>query len=346
MPGLNLGLALPNYKRGTPQFDRKGVTIPMKKALAFAALMLLQMPAWAQSPSGRELNQPEPPMLGIHWARGANPDAKEARGGAPPFGGGKSPNLSYHNGPILNTTQVVPILWGKKWGGSTADSTFIADKITGLDNFYDGFGGTDYAKTNTEYTSTTSQVTANVANSGHVMDTSAAPTKAPSTSTILNEVCKMIANPQPNGYYPVYTDLKRGSAGYCAWHSWGTCSGVNVQFAFFFNLDGDSGCDPRDTFARTGKPTQGLAALANVSGHELSEAMTDPRGNGWYDSQGYENSDKCAWDFASNYITFSNGSQWKIQGNWSNDSYDKGYGYANDKGQKGCLDGGGVYNLQ
>ena len=67
-----------------------------------------------------------------------------------------------------------------------------------------------------------------------------------------------------------------------------------MQFAFFFNLDGDLGCDPQSTITTE---SQGLAALANVSGHELSEARADPRGSGWYDSSGQENGDKCAWTF-------------------------------------------------
>src|SRR5262249_24368006 len=29
--------------------------------------------------------------------------------------------------------------------------------------------------------------------------------------------------------------------------------------------------------------------------HELSEAITDPLGTGWYDSSGYENGDECAY---------------------------------------------------
>jgi hypothetical protein len=81
-----------------------------------------------------------------------------------------------------------------------------------------------------------------------------------------------------------------------------------VQFAFFFNLDGDAGCDPQSTV--TGH-SQGLAALANVSGHELSEALTDPRNGGWYDRQGAENADKCAWTFNGNE-SFTGGSTWKI----------------------------------
>jgi hypothetical protein len=134
----------------------------------------------------------------------------------------------------------------------------------------------------------------------------------------------------------VYATTKRGNAGYCAWHSSGNCGGTQIEFAWFFDLSGDSGCDPVDN--STGH-SQALAALANVSGHELSEAVTDPQLNAWYDQQGAENADKCAWTFNVPYVTFTNGSIWKIQGNWSNAAYSAGTGYANRSGQKGCLDG-------
>ena len=77
-----------------------------------------------------------------------------------------------------------------------------------------------------------------------------------------------------------------------------------AQHGFFFKLDGDAGCDPQDTQTTH---SQGLAALANVSAHELSEARTDPATPGaWYDSQGQENGDKCAWTFNVPYVTFPN----------------------------------------
>jgi hypothetical protein len=139
-----------------------------------------------------------------------------------------------------------------------------------------------------------------------------------------------------NGYYPVYVDVKRGNAGFCAWHSYGTCGGKIVHFAFFFDLDADLGCDPKDS---SGLHSQGLAALVNVSGHEISEARTDPRLNAWYDSSGEENSDKCAWTFGHPLVTLSNGTQWKVQGNWSNNAYNSGTGYPSSSGLKGCIDG-------
>ena len=131
----------------------------------------------------------------------------------------------------------------------------------------------------------------------------------------------------------------RGNANYCAWHSYGTCSGFVVQIGFFFNLDGDAGCNPQSnldgTSAGVGSFTysQGLNALANVAAHEMSEMRSDPLLNAWYDSKGSENGDKCSWTFPTTYETFfaSSGpttygsvfpaTTWKLQGEWSNAAY-------------------------
>jgi hypothetical protein len=149
-----------------------------------------------------------------------------------------------------------------------------------------------------------------------------APSGGGSTSAILAEVCKVIPSPVSNGYYAVYTDLSR-KGNYCAYTAGALCETTPVQFAFFWKLDGDAGCDLESTVSGE---SQGLAALANVSGHELSEARTDPRGTGWFDASGAENGDKCAWTFNVPYVTFSNGTKWKTQGEWSNQAYDSNSG--------------------
>lgn len=271
-------------------------------------------------------------MLGPHFERG---QAHQSGGNST-----SSPDMIFHNGPVMPATVTGTIFWGTNW----ANASFDGDKITGLDSWYQGVGGTTYARTSDEYSGTNGQVTAAITFTGHVIDTTAAPSRAPRTSTILNEVCAKIANPVANGYYAVYVDTPRHNAGYCAWHSWASCKtasgSVPVQFAFFFNLDGDAGCDPQSTVSGQ---SQGLAALANVSGHELSEARTDPTGAGWYDASGAENGDKCAWAFGSPFVTFANGTSWKIQGNWSNIAYNGSFGYLNTSGQKGCLDGSSAY---
>ncbi|MGZ5252581.1 MAG: hypothetical protein ACXWCE_20360 [Caldimonas sp.] len=271
----------------------------------------------------------EPPMLGIHWSKEMH--------GAMLHQARRSANMTYHGGKILPTATTKAIFKGSSW------ASYSGDKITGIDAWYTGFSGSHYAATVKEYTGTNgSSDSSNTAHQGHYIDAGAETSKG-RTSTVLTEVCNALAasgtviDPTGNGYYALYSDQPRGNAGYCAYHSAGTCGGQAIQFAFFWKLDGDAGCDPGDT---SGQHSQGLAALANVSGHELAEAMTDPASPGaWYDSSGAENGDKCAWTFGAQLVQFSNGSWWKIQGEWSNAAFTAGTGYANASGQKGCLSG-------
>ena len=237
--------------------------------------------------------------------------------------------MGWWGGQIMKTTTTKNIFWGKSW------ASYKGDKITGMDQFCTAYSGSNYAMTVDEYTGTNGAVGPVTTHLGHVVDTSAA-ASGNNYQAILNEVCKMIPNPVANGFYSVFTDRKRGHAQYCAWHDSGYCGNVLVQIAFFWDLDGDSGCDPQSTVSGQ---SQGLAALANVYAHEISEARSDPHGDGWYDYYGNENGDKCAWTFNVPYVSLSDGSKWKLQGEWSNAAYLAGTGYPNDIGLGGCLDG-------
>jgi hypothetical protein len=72
----------------------------------------------------------------------------------------------------------------------------------------------------------------------------------------------------------------------------------------------------------------GADGMASIIGHELSEAVTDPDLNAWYDTRGYENADKCAWTFGTTkrlgngsiYNVTLGGSNYLIQRNWVNAS--------------------------
>ena len=259
------------------------------------------------------------PAHGLIGERGA------AHAGAKPR---RLPLLEWHGGPVMHSTTVVPVFWGSKW----SNSSFTSDKVTGLDYLYSHIGGTAYARTNSEYTDGSGNVnTTGISKGSDFTDTSATPSGSPSTNAVLQEVAKVTNNhPIAGAYYPVYSDQPRGRAGYCAWHSSGTINGIQVEFGFFFALDGDPGCDPQAPTSLG--HSQGLSALANVSGHELSEMLTDPQLDAWYDQQGDENSDKCAWTFSG---TVQIGSQsWKIQGNWSNVAANANRGYANG----GCIE--------
>jgi hypothetical protein len=59
--------------------------------------------------------------------------------------------------------------------------------------------------------------------------------------------------------------------------------------------------------------------------HEHNEAITDPQLNAWYDANGEENGDKCAWNFGAvsgpggaEYNQTINGHHYFLQQEWSN----------------------------
>ena len=62
-----------------------------------------------------------------------------------------------------------------------------------------------------------------------------------------------------------------------------------------------------------------------VTGHEYSEAVTDPDNftsiqDGWNDDQASENADKCAWNGDQNIVL--GGKPFAIQPMWSNRAFD------------------------
>ena len=194
-------------------------------------------------PAARLHVQADPVLHGQVAARGARLPAVR-----------RSANMTYHGGKILTTAVSKAIFWGPSW----TNSTFVGDKITGLDSWYTGQSGSNYADASNEYTDTVNgghQVGSTLTHQGHIIDTSTASGGAstssdPQRGRQAGTAGNIVLDANGNSYIPVYTDVKRGNAGYCAWHSSGTISGTTVQFAFFFNLDGDPGCDPGDTHDR------------------------------------------------------------------------------------------------
>lgn len=268
--------------------------------------------------------------------------------------------------PTINTTA---IFWGTSWAAT--NTTFISDKVAGLTYFYSYLGSSTYTGTVSEYFGSGLPLSHTLA----AVKTDASRKSSSAPAAVLTEVCNLIGakNIDPNGYYPVYSDLPRGTASYCAYHSAGQCTagGTTVQFAFFFNLNNDSSCDPQSPYAPasgsasaqaplfvTGggiapqTQSQGLAALINVTAHELAETATDPvyfprTGSaywaGYFDVAGNEVGDKCAWTFGpSNIAGTKPGTvlvgayDWKLQGEWSNKAYSSSTGYDS---LKGCVTG-------
>ena len=232
--------------------------------------------------------------------------------------------MTLHNGNVMVTPAIEAVFWGS-W--SQSDPI-----IAGMDKFFQGWNGSSIAKASNEYRGTTNgNVTGNSTYLGHAFDTSSTGNSTPSSSTMVSKACSLTGNnPNSNAIYTYITSNWPGGQA-CGFHTWGSCSnGAQVQVAWIGNFTGSTGCGPG---ASSGN-SQGLADIASVVSHEVSEATTDPRGTGWFDNGGYENGDKCEWVYAP--MTLANGAAFSLQREWSNAMYSAGTGYANYFGQKGC----------
>ena len=136
------------------------------------------------------------------------------------------------------------------------------------------------------------------------------------------------------------------SAAYCAYHSSFTNGSdtvyANMPFPVYSSATGYSCTDENlGTAGQIQSPNGDVDADVEISplSHEMAEAMTDPDGNAWYDSSGYENGDECAYIYetlsgtsGALYNQAVHGHHYLTQEEFSNRDYNAG----ND----GCLQGG------
>ena len=215
-------------------------------------------------------------------------------------------------GKVLLNSKTYAIYWG------TA-SAFPSDLKTGMAALLSGFTGSTYLATANQYvagTATTNYL-------GALTDTSAPPTKAPSTSALVSEVSKVLTanklTPDTNAVYLVYTS-NLPSVSYCAWHASGAIGGTTVQVAYMPNTAGTTGCFPTTTpFATTTAYSYGTRSLADNTAHEFMEAVTDPvPPTGWVDKSGSEIGDKCTFVYLAPVTLTGTANVWQIQAEWSN----------------------------
>ena len=147
-------------------------------------------------------------------------------------------------------------------------------------------------------------------------------------------------NYDANATYIILTPPRTVATGqpvYCGYHTRTTSlDGIGnpyrIQYAFipFLNADwpavGTGGCGQHYVNATSNSFGNGVFdGYSIVTGHEYSEAVTDPDNfasvqDGWNDASGSENGDKCAWTGTQNIAL--GGHQFAVQPTWSNEAFD------------------------
>ncbi len=304
--------------------------------LAMAALLLsLALPGPVLAAG---IDQPPTPpaasgsLLGIVRPRGQSSSPLSFR----------TSNLSYHNGPVMRTNTVYAIYWIPSGFRVSANYQSL------INGFFQNVAADNGKTTNvyysdTQYYDTTGSIAYNSTLGGAWLDTSAYPANGCTdsyTSVCLSdaqlqtEVSRAISangwTAGPTHMFFVFTPQNVGSCSgsscaysqFCAYHGWfGSGSTVtlyaNQPYAMWVPSACDSGQHPNGDDAD---------ATINVVSHEHNEGITDEQGSAWYDRRGYENGDKCAWNFGTSLGSTTYGQynqvigtgKYYLQQEWSN----------------------------
>jgi hypothetical protein len=257
-------------------------------------------------------------------------------GGKPHAAGGGTAgasNLTYHNGPVLHTNTTYAIFW------SPTTNQIPASYQNLINSFFQNVGNASNSSSNvyasdTQYYDTSGPIAYQSTFGGSYVDTSQIPSNSSCLSqyraagltvsgcVLDSDIENIVANDAgklgvtssnaANSIFFVFTPKNVGSCWdtysgtcafsyYCAYHSDFAANGTSYLYAnqpytdtsgVFSNgtQDCSVGVFPNNDFAD---------ATISVTSHEHNETITDPYGNAWYDSQGNENGDKCAWNFGT-----------------------------------------------
>jgi hypothetical protein len=216
--------------------------------------------------------------------------------------------ITYHNGPVMtaSTGTNAYYIWYGTWAPGSQSI---------LRDFAGSIGGSPYFGINTTYSDRAGLKVANkVAFAGETVDpgTLTSLTDAQIQGVVSNTLSSGRLPKDTNGVYFVLTAAGvTASSGfltqYCGWHTHATLSGSDIKYSFVGDPTGPkiSSCAQQTTASPNGNP--GVDAMISVLAHELEEAVTDPDLNAWYDRQGAENADKCAWTFGTTYAAAGGG---------------------------------------
>jgi hypothetical protein len=309
----------------------------------------------AGDPSGRALGIVRPIAANAQGASHANPngagngqgnDGGLVEGAKPGSTTSATANLAYHSGPVMGTGNTTyAIYWDPTGSGFAPNYTSLINRF-----FVDVAAATALPSSNTTYYSDTqysgssgAKISAKSTFGGSALDTALFPASG-CTDTITDtliclsdaQLASEIASVASSKGWPagpttlffIFTPKGVGSCSgtscayshFCAYHSWAGAGSSALLYAvqpYAAHAGCDGGVRPN---ANDADPA------INVVSHEHNEAITDPQGSAWYDRQGYENADKCAWKFGSAlggsgvglYNQVLNGNNYYLQQNWSN----------------------------
>jgi hypothetical protein len=277
--------------------------------------------------SDADIGQGAPREISVHQPNpyaGLGPQSRGLAHSHGPGGSTSSGNgISYHGGPLILGGANVYLIWYGNWSGDSA-TTIVTD-------FLQSIGGSPYYNINTSYYDASyTHITNSVQYSGATTDN-----YSRGSSLSDSDIQTIVSSALSSGRLPVdakgvylvltsadVTETSGFCSQYCGWHTYGNLASSYIKYAFIGNPARCLSACSAQSVGPNGNA--GADAMVSIIAHELEEANTDPELNAWYDSNGEENADKCAWTYGSVYRLSSGayynlvlgGHYYLIQRNW------------------------------
>jgi hypothetical protein len=281
-------------------------------------------PFVAQADTG-EIVHVLPAPASVHSPRDTGPTmapvSSEVRVYPSSYGSGVLVN---HGGPVMTNAGFWALYWNSSVANSTQTSLGYTTLAQQMDAFLASFGNDPpYSRQSTtddfsivqQYGSAISSTVIN-----HTWGYRIASERTKSSisdSGIRNFITGLFNSgavpAAPNVIYGVYlpAGMKVTMSGgascstFCGYHGHFNYGGSDIRYAVFPYLN-CSACKLSNLTVAD--------MITIVASHEIREAVTDPQLNAWYDDQGYEADDKCAWH---NLYQMAEGGFW-VQPEYSN----------------------------
>ena len=286
---LGIALGLPACSSVTPESSQSDVSE------ALSSREIVYMPSIGSTMTSRKTS-PQTATNGKTMTAAA----------APVTGNG----IDYHGGPVMGGTVNLYYIWYGNWAGKSAPAI--------LNDWGNNLSGAPIYRINTTYSDNSGNTVSgntHLAGSTSVGYTHGTALVDGDIWSIVNDALSAGSLPaDPNGVYFVLTSSDVNDTGgfcskYCGWHTAHSRNGTDIKFAFIGDAarcNGSCGSGPSPNGDVSGD------SMASIMFHELSESVSDPLINAWFDSKGSENGDLCAWKFGTTYKA-SNGAKANVR---------------------------------
>ena len=266
--------------------------------------------------------------------------------------------IIYHVGPIMPSPKVITIYWGATriytnspapgaTGPGTNDNSLVGYFLRNL-------GGSTWWNINTAYWDVSNGTVRHVPSAIPYSRFWAANILVPAFGSSvpdasIRNIIKtgIVLGKIPfddNAIYTVFSGSgvnlggNFGPGGYCAYHNWfGFTWGGQTRYLKYAVMPKAAELVACRGLNQTISPNGDYAAdiLVNPLAHELTETVTDPVLNAWYDAADQENADKCQWTFGTTYTT-PNGAKANVVVGSKNFLVQRNWALGTSPTQKGC----------